>query len=938
MPLDIVRTLVAAVLTAAFATGPPIAAGSTPVPALPRVDEDGYWLLGVHLGALSLADSLEAYEIPTGSGVCLDFRQLVQAFDFPIDVDAEGIAAHGWYRSPDRSFLLAAGKAQGRPLGPGDIYESPGGLCVDSRVAAGWFGLTLTVDLRGALVKATSPDKLPVELAVERKRRRAQLRTASTPDLEKLPRRRSPYAMWRTPAIDLVASASAVDDQARGSNGLGARYELYASGEAARLSVDARLASDEQAEPESLRLRAYRKSADPELLGPLGAREFALGDVVGFGSALSTEYVSGRGAFVSNYPLDRPQTFDRTEFRGELPAGWDAELYRNGQLIGFADSRADGRYAFENIPLWFGNNDFEVVLYGPQGQVRRERRALNVGLDAVPPGETYYWAGVQQDNKEVLSLGNTPRLSRSHGLRAGAVVEHGIDTRTSVGLQVHTLAPDFGDERLTYVEGAVRRIVGAAQLQLDLSGELGGGLAVGGQLIGAFGNTNITLRSVFATNGYASERIEPGLKSWHSLTLDRYFSIGRTTVPVGLRLDYRDFAGVRPDVLEVASRVSAGLPGLSLTHEVAWQHYSGARGGIDSLDTGLLVNSRVGAVRLRGEARYRLRPDSAFDSVSLAGEYALDDRSDLRGDLVFENRLDRTRFGLGYARRFDRLALGARAEAGTDGSWAAGLNLAMSFGSDARGRFGRVSSTKLAAAGQAAARVFTDNNRDGVWQAGEPLHKGVQIAAGTAITDQPTGADGLAIVDSLRGFKPQLLSVDLTTLDDPLLKPARPGVVVVPRPGIVTDVEFPLLPTGEAEGTLYADRGRGSAPLPGADLLLVDADGNVAAEARSDFDGFFLFQDVVYGRYALKLTRAAAELLGVPELLQRDVVIGDPDAVLRLGSVAVGAGPAAAGASSKTTSAAISGALPSLEQAAQTLDFAEVSLMGSLSPFQKPLR
>ena len=39
---------------------------------------------------------------------------------------------------------------------------------------------------------------------------------------------------------------------------------------------------------------------------------------------------------VTNRPLDQPSAFDRTSFKGDLPSGWDAEIYRNGELLGFA--------------------------------------------------------------------------------------------------------------------------------------------------------------------------------------------------------------------------------------------------------------------------------------------------------------------------------------------------------------------------------------------------------------------------------------------------------------------------------------------------------------------------------------------------------------------------------------------------------------------------
>ena len=85
--------------------------------------------------------------------------------------------------------------------------------------------------------------------------------------------------------------------------------------------------------PENLRLRAYRTDPKGQLLGPLKATHFALGDISTFSTPLVSQSVAGRGALVTNRPIERPDNFDRTSFRGELPSGWDAELYRNDQLL-----------------------------------------------------------------------------------------------------------------------------------------------------------------------------------------------------------------------------------------------------------------------------------------------------------------------------------------------------------------------------------------------------------------------------------------------------------------------------------------------------------------------------------------------------------------------------------------------------------------------------
>ena len=92
-----------------------------------------------------------------------------------------------------------------------------------------------------------------------------------------------------------------------------------------------------------LRLRAYRSDPDGHLLGPLHATHFGFGDVEGFDSGLTGSFAAGRGAVITNRPLAARAAFDRTRFEGDLPTGWEAEIYRNGELLGFA--KADVRPA-----------------------------------------------------------------------------------------------------------------------------------------------------------------------------------------------------------------------------------------------------------------------------------------------------------------------------------------------------------------------------------------------------------------------------------------------------------------------------------------------------------------------------------------------------------------------------------------------------------------
>lgn len=858
------------------------AALSTPPAA---VDPDDYLLLGLRIGQLAPEQQVQGYS--TARGTCLILSDIATALELAITVDNRAGTADGWYISEARRFRLDAtgvAASDGRfSLEDGEVRHTPEGLCVDSAAFARWTGIGFELDLPNALVRVSSDEKLPVERSLERAQRRARFRAPVEASVEGLPRAAQPYGLFTAPAIDFNASLEAIDDKGRPEQRVSPQYELFAAGEVFRFSADARLASDRDGEPQSLRVRAYRAAADGGLLGPLDATMVALGDVTSFASQLVSEAFAGRGAYVTNRPLDQPQSFDRTDFYGEAPIGWDVELYRNGQLLAASDGRGDGRYAFTDVPLLYGVNRFEILLYGPQGQIRRERRTVSVGPETVAPGELRWWAGGLQEDKDLITLQEVEGRRPGHPWRFDVAADYGIDQKTTLSLQLH--GQEQRDEQLTYVEGSLRRSVGPALVQLGAAADLDGGVAAQAALIGEFGRTYVTAEYSRAWD-FVSDRIEPGLKSRARLEADHFFDLGRLQMPVALRIEHENWQA-RSDELDVAARISGNLPGLTLTGELEWRRFiAPGPDPPDTIDANLLVSSRAGAVRLRGEARFRVEPQSRFDTATLIADWPAGERGDWRAELGYEELYERARGGLGYAHRFDRFIVGASAEAATDGSVAGGLSLALSLGPDIDGRWGRVTARRQASSGTATARVFTDDNGDGRWEPGEALIPDVALSAGTAQVDQPTDGDGRTLIEGLRSFAPQLISIDSSTLPDPFLQPAVPGVVVEPRPGIALAVDLPLIRTGEVEGVL---RGRDGTPRGGVALeLLAMGTDRPAATTRSDFDGFFVLQGVRYGRYDLRIAPAVAERLRLDAPLRHGITVDAARPVARLGSVTIG--------------------------------------------------
>ena len=900
------RTGQALAALAAFASvgvAQPVKAGAW------AANADDALLFDVRLNQYRLGDGVRGYQTP--SGVCVDFADVIIALDISVRLDKQSRRATGWAYDERQTLTIDRGSGEEqirnsrRKVALDDILDTPEGWCVSTVALSRWLGVTLDPDTHNAILVIKSDKKLPPQLAAER-RARVQ---ASVPvfDIASLPHASAPYHGIKAPSVDIVASLGGTRDRLSG-NRLDAQYEVYASGEAGPVAYDARLSSDRSGLPASLRMRAYRTDPDAKLLGPLGATHVAVGDVQGLSTPLVSQSGVGRGFVITNRPVDRPVNFDRTDFRGELPHGWDAELYRNGQLMAFANDRADGRYEFLDVPLQYGQNRFEVVLYGPQGQIRREVKSVPVGLDSIPPRKTWYWAGADEEGRDLINLYNAPVFGR-RGWRGSFGLERGIDTKTSFALGAHSLLID-GIGRRNFGEVALRRAIGPALAEFSGAFDATGGSAIRAQALAQLGTTNFNVETIWAGGDYRSDRILPNVTGLHTFSIDHFFGNGRAAVPVHLdaRLTTRRNG---ESSLEFTTRSSLSLGRMSFTGELAYRDER-RKFGPDpppQIDAGLLANAHVGRVRLRGEARFKIAPESQFQSATIVGEWnagnALLHPAQWRAELGYDDILGRGRAGIGYIRRFDRLALSANGEVASDGSVAAGLSLAFSLGPDPRSHGGiRVTSDKLAAQGSALVRVYRDANMNGRRDPAEPLEKGVQVAAGRVPVDALTDANGEVVVDGLEPFRPVLIGIDSSSLPDPLVQPSLPGMVVTPRPGIAVAIELPLVASGDVDGTLVR---AGGGNLEGVDLELVDGEGRAVARTRSDFDGFFLFEGVPYGRYAVRIAKLVADATKLDPQLNALATVGENTPSVHLGTVAArGLGEAVQFADARSTKAVTS--------------------------------
>ena len=857
------------------------ARAATPIAKGWSADPEAQFLLDVRLRSLRLGDGVRAYQTPEGT--CLIFGDFLTTLDVPMKIDLAARKASGWAFKEQHKISIDASSRRvtygdkTEKLAEGTVRETPEGWCVDSEALSRWFGITVKPRTNGSSLLLQSEAKLPVELAIERERRAARIKPAKL-DLSSLPQVRLPYRMWRAPALDFVVNAGVTY---RASDGVRVdrSTSIYAAGEIARLSYDARVSTDSRGMPSTLWLRAFRSDPEAGLLGPLKATHFAFGDVAGLDSGLGGSSANGRGAVVTNRPLFNPTAFDKTRFEGELPVGWEAELYRNGELLAFARSDGTSRYVFEDVQLLYGENKVSIVLYGPQGQIRTREELINVGQENVPPGKTWYWAGANQPLREVVSLRSQERLPEVPRAQATVSVEHGLDEKTSVGAVARAMLMD--DERLTFLEGSVRRSIGPALVEVGAALESGGGRAARAQMIGKLGTVYVSSQALMTRDFHLQGQPRRSVTDLQ-LNLDSPVKIGRQLFNAHSDVRFTKEAGSSSH-LEAAARLSTNFRRFNLAAETRFRRNFLAHGPSppSEVEVALIGSGGIGDVRIRGYGSVQVAPEARFRSAELSAYWAASEKVDWEGAVAYDAGLRRARARVSHIRRVSTMALALTAEAATDGSVAAGLSL--NFSLDPGHGF-QLSRQPLAAAGAVLARVYRDRNDNGVRDPSEPFEKGALVTTGTRLTDRPTDERGSVLVGGLTPFKPVAVGIDASSLSDPNLAPKKALQVVVPRPGVPAEVEIGLVGSGEIEGAIVKSGGLG---FEGLKLELLDGDGKVLATTQTDYDGYFLFERIAYGTYRVRVAAESASAAKIVPDLQLSATVSEEKSVARLGSTSV---------------------------------------------------
>jgi hypothetical protein len=814
-------------------------------------------LLEVRLDSSLLADTLIAYEI--GNDLLLPVGEMARLLTLGITVDPATRSAAGFVVQETRPFRLALNSATVTlPSGPEQVDPNQmrwldNDIYVSARLLQRWWPIDLELSLSTLTLQVMPRETLPIQakLARERDAARLGLRRSGYQD-PGFPRAKPDYRLLTVPFIDQTLGLQ-VSRDSTGQTRTDMTYSAFITGdlvgmEASMFVTATPTQAGQNANPEA-RLTLSRHDPEANLLGPLRARTLSLGNV---GLPALTNVVrstgGGNGLMLSNRPLNQPSSYGLHTLRGDLPPGWDVTLYFNGALIAFQQSRPDGRYQFEDQALVFGSNDFRLVFNGPLGQRRVERETFLLDDTLTKPGNFYYTTGAQRGDDG----SNRQTFQADFGLADSVAATAGL---VSIDL-------GLGAEALHYSNVGLRASALGMLMSADhVSATDGGSLTEVGVRTG-LGRFSIDLThtqlSHFSSDFFVNST--DALKQRTRARLSGSLPLGEDlALPVGLDI-FREVTAAGRSSLNAQGRLSVNLQNTSFTNSLNLQSFEDRRFTSGALQ----VHRRVSSIGLSGQLAYTLEPDSRLSSVAVTADKNLSDASRINLGLLQSLAPDVTTLTAGYNRNFGSFGLGVSARYSSNGDVGIGMQVFMAVGRAPRSGNWVRNWQPMAATGAVSARAFVDANMNGIFDLGEePVEGAGFLLNGGSRHPVRTDTDGIAYMSHMTPRQFTDVSLDTSTLEDPQWQTATPGVRVLPRPGKVVLLDFPVVMTSEIDGTVYLEEDGKIRGIGNALLELVNERADVVATQRSAADGYYIVPAVKPGRYTLRLAAEQLRSLGL---------------------------------------------------------------------------
>lgn len=821
-------------------------------------------ILSVRLGSGSLTDGLIAYSYP--DRLSLPLTQFMEALNIPIRMQRETGIASGWYITPSQRFVIDVPNRllsiSGRETDANwdRIEVRDGDIYVDSAAIKEWLGLKFQVVTSQMQIRIDTDQKIPLVDRLKRHRKWQRLaRPTELDDGSETPLFDPPYAWIDWPAVDNNLRWRLTRNN--GGTERVTEYDLLATGDFLQMTgaLSANFygsSSGENRIDKRLQLRNSPSEGEPRVV---------LGDYTMPILPLVLPQQEGAGLMLSSFRQSDFQQFSTITLRGDALNGWDIELYHNNELIDFVTVSEDNRFEFGDVPLRYGVNLFHMVFYGPQGQIRERVERYYVGSGMNKSGEGTFKAALQRPGDGVLgrpAQGSEPVEVQNEGEGLSGYVSYSYGFSNNLSMAAHLASTPLGQgERHDY---------GGLQVQTNLYNAFYDLLYTNNRNGGWATSLNIQTRGANADWSFGHDRYA----DFSSPSINP--SAGETALTEASRIRWarklpenmaaaaqvahrRHHSG--ESATESSFRLSARLRRLTLSDSISVQTTTGQT---PQYAGALLANVHSMGFMASGQFRYDISPVMRLDSTNVTGIWRPGGPVNYRANIqsFFGDSLPSS-YSLGMFFRMEPMTVSLTGNYTEDDHYSINLDLFSAIERMNGAWF--ASDRPKSRYGSAVARVFVDNNGNGQFDPDDDeAIKGARFRVNSGGSKDATDEAGLAYLQDIPTDFDTRIRLNEGSLRNPYWVALRPEYRINMRPGKTVSLDFPVVISGEVDGTVYLQEGKMEAkPASNVAVQLFSDRGELIRETRSAYDGFYLLDKLKPGRYVLKLSNEQLDRVGL---------------------------------------------------------------------------
>jgi len=783
----------------------------------------------------------------------------IAALDFPIEYTDNSYS--GWFISEDNLFNLAlpSDDSSLRLLIDNEELDieihkyvaQEDGIYINADELARWFGINVRFDFTELNVLLYPSTPLPLQQKLVRQNQLIQDSLRNVTPI--LPRRSNDYQALSPQAVDVSVGLKHTK-----SNDL-ANYSILGARDFAFLRSEFYLSGNQDDWLNDGRVKFSKKSVNNDLLG-IGASQYEFGDITPVRTSAQTANLS-TGFAISNSRINQLDDINYTNFSGPIQTGWDVELYRNNVLLDAQYNIENGLYDFRDVPLVYGINTFEVVFYGPQGQIEKKQFERTVDR-TLQDSKGIYSASINKLGDTLLNIRNLEQSQTDEGyLFSGSYRQNIAD---NVSLRA-TTANQFGGD------------IDLNTLSLGVNARIFDSYLIGAEAVIDDNDKqqfNTNLRTQFGKHTVlAQARLLKGVNDDNESVTgsDLKLTMSGAFQPIpDMSVSYlnelqsiTELTGLTKTLFRnnlgtniLGTRINTGLT-FSSTELVTLvdSQLQKERLSKNTFNLGLQLN--FGRTFVRFQSNFLL--NDSFDPESLNVQLSRSFTDELTARLTYSHLLEDKNdlFDLNMRWRKNGFSVDSTFGYSEQTGLTAGINMRFGIGYNPLTDQYMFKRNGFANNGTLVLNVFHDSNMNGQFDVGETPLPDVEVRAVQAFKKGYSDQQGMAVLSNLTDNFPTDIVLNPDSLPDPFMMPLQKGFSVTPRGGFIDTADIPIVYASEVEGSVFIyDQFNRENTVSNITVTLYDEAGEKYASTVSEYDGYYLFTDVLPGDYEIEIDQA----------------------------------------------------------------------------------